>query len=128
MAYQQSGGGFQRQMYQGNWKCSKCSAEITELPFNPDPSRLDQLQCQEPEGQGDTGESDTCDPRKKEEHRHAQGNGQVVGSTAEEALLQASENRRVDEVEDEQHPCDYEALATAQLREKFPAPEEYELG
>ena len=23
----------------GNWKCSDCSAEITELPFNPAPDR-----------------------------------------------------------------------------------------
>ena len=29
----------QRQMYQGNWKCSECSAEITELPFQPDGDR-----------------------------------------------------------------------------------------
>ena len=24
-----------RKMYQGNWKCSECGAEITELPFEP---------------------------------------------------------------------------------------------
>jgi CxxC-x17-CxxC domain-containing protein len=24
-----------RKMYQGQWKCSKCGAEITELPFEP---------------------------------------------------------------------------------------------
>ncbi len=24
-----------RKMYQGNWKCSKCGTEITELPFEP---------------------------------------------------------------------------------------------
>lgn len=24
-----------RKMYQGNWKCSKCGADITELPFEP---------------------------------------------------------------------------------------------
>lgn len=23
----------------GNWKCSECAAEITELPFNPAPDR-----------------------------------------------------------------------------------------
>jgi ribosome-binding protein aMBF1 (putative translation factor) len=23
-------------MFQGNWKCSMCGAEITELPFQPD--------------------------------------------------------------------------------------------
>ncbi|OGY64607.1 MAG: hypothetical protein A3B92_00535 [Candidatus Harrisonbacteria bacterium RIFCSPHIGHO2_02_FULL_42_16] len=40
-------GGFQRKMFQGNWKCSKCGAAITELPFDPDPSRLDQLQCRD---------------------------------------------------------------------------------
>lgn len=29
----------QRQMYQGNWKCSECGAEIKELPFEPDGTR-----------------------------------------------------------------------------------------
>lgn len=24
-----------RQMFQGNWKCADCGAEITELPFKP---------------------------------------------------------------------------------------------
>ncbi|MFH1347041.1 MAG: hypothetical protein ABIH10_02215 [Spirochaetota bacterium] len=38
-------GGFQRQMFQGNWKCSKCGGEITELPFEPSPERMDQLMC-----------------------------------------------------------------------------------
>lgn len=38
---------FGRKMYQGNWKCSKCGKEITQLPFDPDPSRLDQLQCRD---------------------------------------------------------------------------------
>ncbi len=37
----------QRQMYQGNWACSKCGAEITELPFEPDPSRMDRLLCRD---------------------------------------------------------------------------------
>lgn len=40
-------GGFQRQMYKGDWKCAKCGAPITELPFDPDPARLDQLQCRD---------------------------------------------------------------------------------
>ncbi len=30
---------FPRQMYQGNWKCSECGAEITELPFEPSGDR-----------------------------------------------------------------------------------------
>lgn len=49
MAYDNNrgGGDFQRKMYQGNWKCSKCEAPITELPFEPDPARLDQLLCRE---------------------------------------------------------------------------------
>ena len=29
----------QRQMFQGNWKCSECAAEITELPFEPSGDR-----------------------------------------------------------------------------------------
>ncbi len=32
---QQQGGGM-RPMVQGNWTCSQCGAEITELPFEPD--------------------------------------------------------------------------------------------
>lgn len=38
MTDQNSFGG-QRQVYQGNWKCSECGAEITELPFEPDGER-----------------------------------------------------------------------------------------
>jgi len=29
----------QRQMFQGQWTCSECGAEITELPFEPDGDR-----------------------------------------------------------------------------------------
>lgn len=47
MAYQYNDGGFQRKMYQGDWKCSKCGAEIKELPFQPDPARIDQLLCRD---------------------------------------------------------------------------------
>lgn len=28
-----------RQMIQGDWKCSECGAEIKELPFEPDGER-----------------------------------------------------------------------------------------
>lgn len=28
-----------REMVKGNWKCSECEAEITELPFEPAPDR-----------------------------------------------------------------------------------------
>lgn len=50
MAFQKFGGsddrgGFQRRMYQGNWKCSECGAEITELPFEPSGDRP--LYCRE---------------------------------------------------------------------------------
>lgn len=34
-----SQGAFPRKMYQGNWKCSECEAEITELPFEPSGDR-----------------------------------------------------------------------------------------
>ena len=47
MADSEGGGGFERKMYQGDWKCGKCSAEIKELPFEPDPERLDQLLCRD---------------------------------------------------------------------------------
>ena len=43
----QNRGGFQRPMFKGDWKCSKCGAAITELPFEPDPSRLGQLLCRD---------------------------------------------------------------------------------
>ncbi|MDP3900582.1 MAG: hypothetical protein Q8Q23_05915 [bacterium] len=29
----------QRKMFQGQWTCSSCGAEITELPFEPDGER-----------------------------------------------------------------------------------------
>jgi len=44
MAYDQQG---ERKMFQGDWKCGKCEAEIKELPFEPDPSRMDQLTCKD---------------------------------------------------------------------------------
>ena len=28
-----------REMVKGNWKCSECEVEITELPFEPAPDR-----------------------------------------------------------------------------------------
>lgn len=35
-----SGGGLPpRKMFTGNWSCTECKAEITELPFEPDPDR-----------------------------------------------------------------------------------------
>ncbi len=37
----------ERQMYQGNWACSKCGTAITELPFEPDPDRIGSLQCRD---------------------------------------------------------------------------------
>lgn len=37
MAYQNDNG--QREMIKGNWTCSQCGAEITELPFEPDGER-----------------------------------------------------------------------------------------
>jgi len=36
-----------RKTFQGDWKCAKCAKAITELPFEPDPSRLDQLLCRD---------------------------------------------------------------------------------
>lgn len=47
MAYDENQGGFQRQMYSGNWKCSKCNTDITQLPFEPDQDKLDQLLCRD---------------------------------------------------------------------------------
>ena len=47
MAFNDQGGAGMppRKMYQGNWTCAKCGGAITELPFDPDPSRLGQLKC-----------------------------------------------------------------------------------
>lgn len=36
-----------RPKFTGNWKCSKCGTGITELPFQPDDNRLDQLLCRD---------------------------------------------------------------------------------
>ncbi|MBT3282738.1 hypothetical protein HN375_01080 [bacterium] len=36
-----------RQMHQGDWKCAGCGGAITELPFEPDPARADQLKCRD---------------------------------------------------------------------------------
>ncbi|OGN03301.1 MAG: hypothetical protein A2655_00525 [Candidatus Yanofskybacteria bacterium RIFCSPHIGHO2_01_FULL_43_42] len=58
MAYDNDGGGSDynrggqgdfppRKMYSGSWNCSKCGKEITELPFEPDPARLDKLLCRD---------------------------------------------------------------------------------
>ena len=47
MAFDNNQGGFERKMYQGNWKCAKCGADITELPFEPDPTKLDKLLCRD---------------------------------------------------------------------------------
>ncbi len=43
------GGGQQppRQMFSGNWACGMCGAPITELPFQPDPARLNTLKCRD---------------------------------------------------------------------------------
>lgn len=43
----QGQGGFERKLYKGDWKCSKCGGAITELPFEPDPARLDKLLCRD---------------------------------------------------------------------------------
>ncbi|MEK9194282.1 MAG: hypothetical protein AAB884_00540 [Patescibacteria group bacterium] len=48
MAFQDRDDGGMRppkQMFQGDWQCSKCGTKITELPFEPDPSRMDKLLC-----------------------------------------------------------------------------------
>ena len=36
-----------RPMIQGNWKCSECDGDITELPFEPREDRLDTLKCRD---------------------------------------------------------------------------------
>ncbi len=46
MAYEPNNGA-DRKMYQGNWKCGKCGGAITELPFEPDPSREESLMCRD---------------------------------------------------------------------------------
>ncbi len=36
-----------RQMFEGDWKCSKCGAQIKQLPFEPDPARIDKILCRD---------------------------------------------------------------------------------
>ncbi|MBI4094574.1 MAG: hypothetical protein HY435_00050 [Candidatus Liptonbacteria bacterium] len=52
MAFQQDEGGFQKKMYQGDWKCGKCGTAIKELPFEPDANRIDQIKCRDCYRQG----------------------------------------------------------------------------
>jgi len=47
MAFDNNQGGLERKMYQGSWKCAKCGGDITELPFEPDPTKLDKLLCRD---------------------------------------------------------------------------------
>lgn len=47
MAFQNSNGGFDRPKFQGNWACAKCKTAITELPFQPDEARLNDLLCRD---------------------------------------------------------------------------------
>lgn len=45
-----SGRSFQKQMFdvtEMNIKCRDCGTAITQLPFNPDPARLDSIRCQD---------------------------------------------------------------------------------
>jgi len=41
----ESDSNFPRKMFKGNWKCSECGKEITELPFEPSGDRP--LYCRE---------------------------------------------------------------------------------
>lgn len=36
-----------RKTFQGDWKCAKYTNPITELPFEPDPARMDKLLCRD---------------------------------------------------------------------------------
>ncbi len=36
-----------REMFKGDWECSKCNTAITELPFKPNPERTDNLMCRD---------------------------------------------------------------------------------
>lgn len=42
---QGGGGGGDRQMFEGNWKCSQCGGAINKLPFEPNPERANTLKC-----------------------------------------------------------------------------------
>jgi len=44
------GGNFKREMIDVsgmNIKCKDCGAAITELPFTPDPNRIDSIRCRD---------------------------------------------------------------------------------
>ena len=50
MAFKNPREGFQRKMFDVSnlgIKCRDCGVAIQELPFNPDPERLDSIRCQE---------------------------------------------------------------------------------
>lgn len=36
-----------KQMFEGDWKCSGCEGAITQLPFQPDPARENELLCRD---------------------------------------------------------------------------------
>lgn len=36
-----------RPKFQGNWVCGNCKGKITELPFQPQESRLNELLCRD---------------------------------------------------------------------------------
>ncbi len=37
----------EKKRFAGNWKCAKCGAEITSLPFEPKGKSVERLQCVE---------------------------------------------------------------------------------
>lgn len=36
-----------KKMFQGDWKCGQCDAQISELPFEPNPDRISDLKCRD---------------------------------------------------------------------------------
>ncbi len=46
MAYQNRNN-FPKKIFKGEWHCAQCQKVINELPFNPDPNKLDRLLCRD---------------------------------------------------------------------------------
>lgn len=47
MAFDDNQGGYQRKMYPVDTTCAKCGKHIDEVPFPPDPARVNEILCRD---------------------------------------------------------------------------------
>lgn len=38
---------YPKKIFKGNWECAQCHESITELPFEPNPHKMNKLLCKE---------------------------------------------------------------------------------